>query len=289
MKNQKPEKRNAGPRWGYATLSFFDQIFPRFLGTFILKIGTWVALPLLPEARKSSRAYLALLFGRAPTWVEVWRHYFTFSSFLMDRLRMARGEVLPFAIDETSEQRLSSTCSAPALYGTFHVGYSDLMGFRLRDYKSDIHMIRLRVGNSGEMEKLQKSFQEDVKIIWINQKEELIFAIKDCLAQGKSLAMQCDRVEYASKVKTFSFLGKEMRFPFTIYHLAHIFKVPVIFCFAIKKKCDGKVHIFSSEVYTPTQDKEEAEVHFKGVLSLLQTLLQEHPYQWFNFEPLSIA
>ena len=69
--------------------------------------------------------------------------------------------------------------------------------------------------------------------IWVNQADNIIFALKDAAQSGGSIAMMCDRAEYSSKLEPFDFLGARRLMPFTIYHLALVFHRPVVFCLSV--------------------------------------------------------
>jgi hypothetical protein len=179
-----------------------------------------------------SRAYLAAMTGRPPTRREVFRHFFAFEEFLLLRLRVARGQPHrgDLAPDATGFRQLLAT-GEPALLGTFHVGHSDLTGFLLgRQEHRRVFMVRQRVGNSHDTEILGAEFAKWVTFIWVNEAENLLFALKDAITAGGSVALKCDRLEFSSKTEAFMFLGARRLFPFTIYHLALIFGRPVVLC-----------------------------------------------------------
>src|SRR3954451_15444034 len=92
--------RNPGPSWGYRFLCACDAVLPEFIFRPLRWLGTWVALANMPSQRANSRAYLTAVVGRAPSWREIFRHFFAFEEFLMLRLRVAnglghRGELAP--------------------------------------------------------------------------------------------------------------------------------------------------------------------------------------------------
>ena len=164
---------------------------------------------LMPEQRAHSRAYLTALHGKPPSLRQVYRHFFAFEEFLLLRLRVAqgaahRGELAP---DATGFHALRKT-GEPALLGTFHFGHSDLTGFLLgRQEQRRVFMVRQRVGNSHDTEMLGAQFAQWVKFIWVNEPENLLFALKDAVAAGGSVALKCDRLEFSAKTEAFDFLG----------------------------------------------------------------------------------
>ena len=94
-------------------------------------------------------------------------------------------------------------------------------------------MIRKKVGNSEDVDRLAERYGASVSFIWINDWSRLVLAMNDALREGKSLALQCDRPEYSSKKEGFEFFGERRSFPFTIYHLAIMHGLPVVMSFAV--------------------------------------------------------
>ncbi len=244
--------------------------------------------------RRHSRAYLRVVLGREPTAREVFRHFFTFEETLMLKLRVARGlaqrgVLAPGAADF----RALIDSGRDALLGTLHVGHSDLVGFLLGGQENHrVAMVRQRMGNSRDVEQLGALFGRWVRFIWVNENENLLFALKDALAAGGSLALKCDRVEFSSRTEAFRFLGARRLFPFTIYHLAVIFGRPVMLSVAVPG-APGESVIHATPRWTPdpaasrAQNLATAHAHFQAFLDLVESLLRQNPYWWFNYLPLN--
>lgn len=256
-------------------------------------LGTWVALMFMGPQRRYSREYLSLVLNRRPRVIDVWRHFFTFADFLMVRLRVARGVAhrCRLVVEHGAEFEALVDSGRPALFGTFHFGHSDLLGFLFRGRGRHLSMIRQRVGNSDDTLWLGRMFGQWVSFIWVNDKVNLLFALKDALESGDSLAMQCDRLEFSAKAESFQFLGGLRRFPFTIYHLAILFDRPVVFCLGLPGM-DAETVVAASPVFVPDPANRDgslqrARVHFQSVLTQLETSVRMHPMFWFNFLPLN--
>lgn len=285
--------RNPGPSWGYWFLQQADHWLPRPLFRASLMLGTWVALAFMGGQRRHSRDYLTLVLNRPPRLLEVWRHFFAFADFLMVKLRVARGVPHHCRLDPVHGPAFDALVDSgrPALFGTFHFGHSDLLGFLLGGRGRRVAMIRQQVGNSDDTRWLGRLFGQWVSFIWVNDPAGLPFALKETVEAGGSLAMQCDRLEFSAKVAPFDFLGRMRLFPFTIYHLALLFDRPVVFCVGVPES-DAATIVVASPVFTPDGAGREANlrrarVHFQAVLAQLETLVRQHPLLWFNFLPLN--
>ena len=288
-----PAARNPGPSWGYRFICACDAVLPEFIFRPLRRLGTCVAVAVMKTQRSHSRAYLTTLTGKPPSLRQIFQHFFAFEEFLLLRLRVARGfshrgELAP---DATGFHALLAT-GEPALLGTFHVGHSDLTGFLLgRQEHRRVFMVRQRVGNSHDTEILGEQFAEWVKFIWVNEAENLLFALKDAIAGGGSVALKCDRLEFSAKTESFQFLGARRLFPFTIYHLALIFQRPVVLCVGLPD-VPGRSIVHSSPLFVPdaagkAANLQRARVHFQEFLTRVEGFLRDDPYLWFNFLPLN--
>lgn len=211
----------------------------------------------------------------------------------MLRLRVARG--LPhrgdLAPDASGFHQLLAT-GEPALLGTFHVGHSDLTGFLLgRQEHRRVFMVRQRVANSRDTEVLGAEFAAWVTFIWVNEAENLLFALKDAIAAHGSVALKCDRLEFSAKTEAFDFLGARRLFPFTIYHLALIFGRPVVLTVGLPAG-PGHSTVHSSPLFVPDAAGKAANLlraraHFQEFLTRVEGMLRAEPELWFNFLPLN--
>lgn len=211
----------------------------------------------------------------------------------MDKLRAANGRILPCTYgDGSSDCTPWLTSDTPLMLGTFHVGASDLTGFLLGGYmKHPTYLVRQRVANSHDTEQLAARYRDRLKIVWVNNPDEIIFALKDAAAGPAAIALQCDRVGFSARTESFDFLGAKRLFPVTIYYLAHIFKRSVILSVGMPTKTGAE--LFASPTFSPLPDESRAAYmirareHFQTFLHLLEALLRKQPYQWFNFTPLN--
>ncbi len=287
--------RNPGPGWGYQFLRVADRVLPEFIFRPLRGIGTAVAMAGMPAERRNSREYLALVLERKPSLLNVWQHFFAFEETLMGKLRAANGKIPPCTYAPGSvictEWLMSDV---PLLLGTFHVGASDLTGFLLNRYmKYPTYLVRQRVENSHDTDRLAERLGERLQFVWVNNADDIIFALKDAAAGPAAIALQCDRVGFSARTESFEFLGAKRLFPVTIYYLAMIFGRSVILAIGMPTKTG--VEVFAAPLFSPQPGESRtalmarAREHFQTFLRQLETLLRQNPYQWFNFTPLNPA
>lgn len=288
-RTQTYERKNPGPAWGADFLVWIDAILPERIFNFLLLCGCFVSVPMMKARTRASKKWLRSISKKKAGWREVSRHYYQFMQSLLELLRMAKQPshtftcVGPAAGDFQDFLRSGK----PALFGTFHVGNSDLLGYALGILGRKIGMVRMRSGNSAETRNLMARFHNNINMIWVDKPENILYEIKRTIQSGESLAIKCDRMESASKGDRFYFSGANREFPFTIYHLATLFNLPVWFCIGIPTR-KGHTDVYPFPVYAPIEyDKKgslvEGKNHFQSVLNGLETILTENPYLWFNF------
>jgi predicted LPLAT superfamily acyltransferase len=158
--------------------------------------------------------------------------------------------------------------------------------------KRRVYLVRQRVGNSHDTERLAARFGDWLRFIWVNDPGEMLFALKAAAATGDAIALQCDRVEFTTRTEAFDFLGARRLFPVTIYHLARIFDRPVILTVGLPTPA-GRSRLYGSPRFDPVPGeprgaaRARAHEHFQDFLRQVEGLLREQPYLWFNFTPLN--
>ena len=286
---------NPGPSWGYDFLAWAERWWPRWLFRPVLMAGTWIGVARMPVQRAHSRAYLTVVLGRPPTLVEVWRHFFSFTESLMLMLRAGRGVRVRAELEPTNAAAFEALVRSPrpALFGTFHFGGSDLLGYLLSDLGRRVSILRQQVGNTADTRLLGARYGGQVSFLWINDPANLLFDVKAAIEKGDSLALKCDRLEFSARNEAFNFLGARRMFPFTIYNLAVLFDRPVVFCTAVPDRRGETLQVFSSPVFTPDPALDRktnlrvARLHFQDALTQLDALVRAHPFLWYNYNELN--
>ena len=286
--------RNPGPSWGYWFLRTADRLLPEFAYRPLRAFGTFIAMLGMPAQRHHSREYLAAVLGRPPRRREVFRHFFAFEEALMTKLRVINGRPHRTAYAPgTGDFRAWMEGGGPVLLGTFHFGVSDLQGCLIGGQEDhQVYVVRQRVGNSHDTDKLAQRFGDRLHFVWVNEPGELLFALKEAAATPAAIALQCDRAEFSTRTAAFEFLGAQRLFPVAIYHLALIFGRPVLLSVGVPES-PALATLHASPRFDPIPGEARevalarARVHFQAFLRQVEALLRLDPYLWFNFTPLN--
>ncbi len=286
--------RNPGPSWGYQFLRLCDRVLPEPVFRPLRALGTLIAMAGMPGQRRHSRAYLEIVLGRRPGWRAVWRHFFAFEECLMIKLRVLNGRPHRTVYAPGADDfRVWLDGGGPMLLGTGHVGGSDLLGCEIAGYPPhETHVVRQRVANSHDTDKLAERFGGRLHFVWVNEPADMIVALTAAAATPAAIALQCDRIDFASRTEDFDFLGARRSFPFAIYHLALIFGRPVLLAIGIPNgPALATLHASPRFDVRPGEPRDaalaRARDHFQAFLRELEGALRRDPYLWFNFTPLN--
>ncbi|MFA5262814.1 MAG: hypothetical protein WC378_03245 [Opitutaceae bacterium] len=293
-KAETKNRRNPGPSWGYRFLRVTDKVAPEWLYKPLRAIGTAIAMAGMPAQRAHSRAYLEIMLGRRVGLLDIFRHFFAFEEALMLKLRIANGRDIPCRYAPGSDDcREWMEHGGAVLLGSMHVGVSDMLGVQIGSmHQRQVFLVRQRVENSHDTEEIESRFGRFVKFIWVNDPGDVLFALKDAASTEYAIAMQCDRLEHSSRSEVFMFLGKNRRFPFTIYHLAILFCRPVLLSVGTSSAAGHSI-VHSSPRFELIEGEDRAQAlarareHFQAFLRLVEEVLRQNPYVWFNFVPLN--
>lgn len=285
--------RTPGPGWGPDFLVRAGRVLPPPVFRFLLGLGTWVAVIVMEKRRDCSLEFLSTVQGRPARWIDAWRHFHTFIEVTILKFQVAAGRPhrCEFAPGSAPEFEILLRSGEPALFGTFHFGHADLIGFELTGVGRSIAMVRLRASDTPNLKRAAGGYA-GLSFIFSNDPAQLLFDLKAALEQGQSLALQCDRLGFSARTEVFDFLGARRQFPFTIYHLAALFGRPVAFCLGLPAG-PGVTRVQAAPVFRPAPGASRAEnlaaarIHFQAVLSQLETMVRQHPPLWFNFLPLN--
>jgi predicted LPLAT superfamily acyltransferase len=242
------------------------------------------------RSTRASRQYLARALGRPPTWRDVFRHYYSFASVLLDRAFVLAGR--PVALDIAGEnldlvRRLVAERRGCLLLGA-HFGSFDVT----RDVGHErVHVEVNMMMYEENARKLNAAIEglggrARTKIIPIGTVDSLIRA-RDCLERGEWVGILADRSVSNADLVTVPFLGGLAAFPAGPFRIASALKVPVIL-FACPylggNRYKEYFEPFADEI-TLERGRREADLErwVRRYAERLEHYCRLAPYNWFNF------
>ncbi len=246
------------------------------------------------STRRYSKIYLQRNFKfahkKAPGFRNVFRHYYSFSNMLLDRVYFLTGKSKQFNISLHNEQLIMDRVKqnkGVVLLGS-HLGNFDALRALAGEHK-EVKIRALMYNNEQQninraFEKLNPELKNDV--IHIGTPDAMI-RVQEDLQKGYIIGMLADRIEHNNRSVSCQFLGHEVNLPGGPLIVAHLLKAPVILCFALHSggnQYDVYFHLLSDKVDLARKDRT------KKIQQLMQTyanILEQHaidyPYNWYNF------
>jgi predicted LPLAT superfamily acyltransferase len=275
----------------------------------LIKIGVWVALRLgrrgarlflypiclyflilSVTASRSSQQYLARALGRPARFFDVFRHYLTFASCVLDRVFLLNDQSEQFEIRIHGEkivreikQRGGGCILFGAHFGSFEVARA--VGRRLPDFPISLLMYeanaqKIRTALAAINPKL------DADVIGLGRLDSLI-TVAERLQRGHFVGVLADRNFNGKDMVRLPFLGMPAAFPQGPFRLAMLLQQPIVMMFGVY--CGSKTY----DVYFEKLVEASASRPVDKALWLDNTMrhyverLEHHcrnaPFNWFNF------
>ncbi|MBI2258582.1 MAG: lipid A biosynthesis acyltransferase [Flavobacteriia bacterium] len=208
-----------------------------------------------------------------------------FAQTLIDRFAFFTSYKKKFSYDfenETVLHQLSEEKKGGVLISG-HIGNWETAANLLNDRVTDtINVLML----DEEVEKIKSFLQLKTggpKFNLIAVKNDLshVILVHKALKKGELVAMHADRPIRDNKNFVLTFLNKKIHIPSGPFILAHKFKVPVSFVFAVKEK---KFHYHLTATNPVISSLSELDLAKEYVVQL-EKMVKKYPNQWYNFFP----
>jgi predicted LPLAT superfamily acyltransferase len=244
--------------------------------------------------RRYSRSYLQRNFQQAgknqPGYLDIFRHYYSFSNMLLDRVFFLTGKTKAFDITLHNEHIIMDRIKQNqglVLLGS-HLGNFDALR-ALANADDNIKIRALMYNNDQQninraFEKLNPSLKEDV--IEIGTADAMI-KVQEDINNGYIIGMLADRIEKNERTVECQFLGGKVLFPSGPIIVAHLLKAPVVLCFALHQggnKYDIYFHLLNDKIDLPRSEREQKLQHLvQEYANILEQHAIKYPYNWYNF------
>jgi predicted LPLAT superfamily acyltransferase len=272
----------------------------RFMAWVAIALGRPVARVLLypiclyflafsPRARSASRQYLRRVLRRNVHPVDLFRHYHSFASVLLDRIFLLNDQFSRFdvrihgaeIIDELIAKQEGCVLLGAHL-GSFEIARS---GGRTRGLKISMLMYE---ENARKVSAMLKAINPGLQteIIALGQVDSML-KVEAALERGELVGMLSDRTPNAAGTVCCQFLGQQARFPTGPIRLATMLRRPMALIFGLYRGGNRyEIHIerFAEPMQAGSRERDKA----ANQLLLRYVERLEHycrlaPYNWFNF------
>jgi predicted LPLAT superfamily acyltransferase len=251
-------------------------------------------------ARRHSRRYLGRVLGRPARLADIYQHMHSFASTVLDRVYFVRGHLHAFdlQVGDGGQRLYSALDEGRGVYllgahiGSFealHAVGESRPGWRaaMVMYPDNARKIH------GVLKALAPQFE--MRIITIGQPGSTL-AIRDWLDGNGMVGLLGDRVTLEAGTRSTGaaltellFLGVPARFSDGPLRLAALLRRRVIFMAGLYrggKRYDVRFDVladFSAPVANAAEREQQVALALQAYVSRLEALVQEAPYNWFNF------
>lgn len=242
------------------------------------------------RARGASRDYLTRILGRAPSWLERFRHYHCFARQILDRVYLLRGDLERFkwTLDGLPALEAAIAHRRGVLLIGAHVGSFEM----LRVLALARFPVRVRVlMHEANAEKLASVLAplnpEMARQVIVLGRPETMLETREALAAGDAVGLLADRVVAGDRVRRCAFLGAPALFAEGPFVLAASLDVPVVLFSAIQD--DQGTYRVRFEPFAVQSDVARSgrdaaiQAACERYARWLEARCREAPYNWFNF------
>ena len=274
-----------------------------------IKLGVWIALRLnrraarlflypicffflasSPAAVRGSRAYLARVLGRKPRLADIFSHFLTFASCLLDRVFLLNEQLGHFDIRvhgeeivRAIEQRGGGCILMGAHFGSFEVAravgrnQADLP-ISLLMYEENARKIRAALAAINP--------RLAAEVIGLGRLDSLI-AVAERLRQGHFIGVLADRNINGRDMVSHPFLGAPAKFPQGPFRVAMLLQCPVVMMTGVYRGGNTYDVFFETLAEAPETRPKDGEAWLEGIMGRYVARLEQHcreaPLNWFNF------
>jgi predicted LPLAT superfamily acyltransferase len=257
----------------------------------LLPITAYFLIRRGPE-RRASHAYLQRILGRAPTWLDVARHFHTFAAVTLDRVYFLTDSLWRFNIRLQGLEELHHAMDlgrGVLLIGA-HVGSFDALraGSTLRP---DVTVrVVLDAEHSPALSAILKQLNPSLAAGIINPRQDgtaVVLEIGQALRDGALVTMLGDRGRPGNLTTTVEFLGSPAEFPTAPWQIAAALHVPVVLCVGLYRggnRYDLRFELISERLTVDRRQRmEQIQAIVQDFAHRLATQIRAAPYNWFNF------
>jgi len=275
----------------------------------MLRIMTWISLRLgrrtgriilhfiaayfllfSPRSRRASRNYLNRALGRAASWLDLYRHFYSFASTIHDRIYLInrRFDLFEFEIHGADQlHALLADGRGLFLLGA-HLGSFEVMR-AISKLQPELRVAMvMHEANAQKINAMLAAINPETQqdIIGLGNIDSMLM-VQERLDQGYLVGMLADRTPGDDALFPVSFLGAAASLPTGPFRMAALLRRPVFFMTGLYLGANRyRIHFdmladFSS--LAPGQRKAAIEAAITRYAELLEHYCRAAPYNWFNF------
>lgn len=282
---EKWDGKTKGSLWGYKFFIFCIRVLGLNFSYFFCYIVSAYYVWFSKKQRNGLIQFYTIAFNYTKKEARklTYRTFYNFGQTLIDRIAMQSSKRNSFTHTFNNEKVLREMHKNEqgGILISGHVGNWENAGNLIHQrITSTINIIML----DAEVQKVKDYMQQKTggpkyNLIPIKNDMSHLILMHQALRRNELIAIHADRISEQGKSIELDFLGGKAKFPAGPFIMAHKFKVPITFVYAVK---GSKFHYDLFATDPITESKSEIEVAEKYVKHL-ETMVRKYPTQWFNF------
>jgi predicted LPLAT superfamily acyltransferase len=240
--------------------------------------------------RAASRKYLAKVLGHAPGLTDLYRHYHTFSSVILDRVFFLSGRF--GALDVRLHNAEAITAALAAGRGCV------LLGAHLGSFEAIRALGQQRLAPPANLVMYEENARKLNSVLYAIDPElaqrvialgktDSMLKVRDALQRGEFVGMLADRVIEGEGSAVCQFLDEAARFPTGPLRMAAIMKAPVLLMTGLYRG-GSRYDVYFEQLLRPGELEASArETEIARAVQAYAARIEHYcrmaPYNWFNF------
>jgi predicted LPLAT superfamily acyltransferase len=242
-------------------------------------------------ARRVSYDYLRRVLGQPAHWWNVFRHFHTFASTILDRVYLLRGEFEHFDVTlHHTEilQRQVENGKGCILLGS-HLGSFEVL--RTMGVTRHFHLkVLMDIEHNENITRFLDSLNPEIaNTVIVPDRSDTLLRVKESLDAGFIIGTLGDRVTKNDKTVPCQFFGGPVTFPAGPIIIASVMHCPVVLFFGLYRggnRYEIFFEHFANEISLDRDRRsEEMQQWVQRYVHRLEHYARLAPYNWFNFYP----
>jgi len=223
-------------------------------------------------------------FSTLKSIYSIYKSYYIFGQTIIDRVAVSSGLRKNFTYDFDGIDNIKKVINKKkgGILLSAHVGNFEMARYFFTEIDKNkiIHFLTSDNERTSIKNYLESvTSKSRIKYIYISDDLSHIIEIKAALSRNEIICMSGDRYTENSKYLIQTLLGKEARFPAGPFHLASMFKVPLVFVYVMKES-NLHYHLYARKANIVQNDTIAL---LKLYAENLEWILSKYPLQWFNY------
>ncbi len=240
--------------------------------------------------RAASRQYLSKVLGREPTLADLFRHFHSFATTILDRVYLLNGQYGRYEVRSHGEEIVAGMLARGEgclLLGA-HFGSFEIVRFLGHAARAPRVSLVMYEEGTKTLNAALNAINPNLamRVIALGRIDSML-QLEHALADGEFVGILADRVIENESTVAHSFLGAPARFPDGAFRIAALLQRPVVLMLGIYRggsRYDIHFEVLADMSGVDRASRERAiDEALQRYVARLEHYCRLAPYNWFNF------